>query len=166
MENYNIFLPKGYEILCSLNVQGSHYVALITPLGIATHPPTASPTLTPPNSGVIARRAPHSLNTATPWEIATAYLQEVKSRLAHEPEQYHVFLETLIAYQVSSPTAEAVSVFGFINRLVSNHEVLKFNQMMQPLGLILSEHPDLLRGFYRVAGIFELQRKQKQRAKL
>ncbi|KIP11841.1 hypothetical protein PHLGIDRAFT_27677 [Phlebiopsis gigantea 11061_1 CR5-6] len=96
IQGFNTFLPAGYRIECTTDIDNSDLITVTTPMGTTTQ---AMRDLFPSTRDAIptdvAMAPPQDGEAEADIDRALLYVQRVKNRYANDPEKYKAFLEFL-----------------------------------------------------------------------
>lgn len=142
IQGFNTFLPAGYRIECTTDVDNSDLITVTTPMGTTTQ---AIRDFLPPARDAIpvdVSIAPSQDGDAeADIDRALYYVQRVKNRYANDPEKYKAFLEILSPGELAG-----VCVTGFLVRLDSY--VTPQENVLHRVQRLFKDDPDLIQGFY------------------
>ena len=105
IQGFNTFLPAGYRIECTTDVDNADLITVTTPMGTTTQAiRNPHPLPRDPMPADVVMALPGEIDADTDTDHALLYVQRVKNRYANDPEKYKAFLEIL------SPPGEIAGV--------------------------------------------------------
>lgn len=112
IQGFNTFLPAGYRIECTTDINNSDLITVTTPMGTTIQAIRDSfPSPQDPIPADIAPAPPEDIEDDSDIGRALMYVQRVKTRYVNDPEKYKTFLEILSPGEIagvcltSRPTA-------------------------------------------------------------